>query len=61
VSWEIEAQPGGFTKLTVVHDELEGSPKTAERAAGGWMFIIGGLKTVLETRQASGSRSTGGE
>jgi hypothetical protein len=31
VTWEIEPQPGGVTKLTVVHDQLEASPKTAER------------------------------
>jgi uncharacterized protein YndB with AHSA1/START domain len=49
VTWEIEAQEGGVTKLTVVHDQLEGAPKTAESVAGGWMFILSGLKTLLET------------
>jgi uncharacterized protein YndB with AHSA1/START domain len=49
VSWEIEPQDGGITKLTVVHDRLEGAPKTAESVAGGWMFILSGLKTLLET------------
>ena len=29
VSWEIEPQEGGFAKLTVIHDRLEGAPKTA--------------------------------
>jgi uncharacterized protein YndB with AHSA1/START domain len=49
VTWEIQPQDGGFSKLTVVHDMLEDSPKTAEGVAGGWMFVLSGLKTLLET------------
>ena len=49
VAWEIEPQDGGLTKLTVVHDRLEGAPKTAESVSGGWMFVLSGLKTLLET------------
>jgi uncharacterized protein YndB with AHSA1/START domain len=49
VTWEIEPQEGGVTKLTVVHDQLEGAPKTAEGVAGGWMYVLSGLKTLLET------------
>ena len=49
VTWEIQAQEGGVTKLTVTHDQLEASPKTAEGVAGGWMYVLSGLKTLLET------------
>jgi len=49
VTWEIEPQEGGVTKLTVVHDRLEAAPKTAASVAGGWMFVLSGLKTLLET------------
>ena len=49
VTWELEAQDGGITKLTLVHDQLEDAPKTAESVAGGWMFVLSGLKTLLET------------
>jgi len=49
VSWEIEPQEGGVSKLTVVHDQLERAPKTAENVAGGWMYILSGMKTLLET------------
>jgi uncharacterized protein YndB with AHSA1/START domain len=50
VTWEIEPQDGGMSKLTLVHDQLEGAPKTAESVAGsGWMFVLSGLKTLLET------------
>jgi hypothetical protein len=49
VTWEIEGQDGGVTKLTVVHDQLEGAPKTALSVAGGWSYVLSGLKTLLET------------
>jgi uncharacterized protein YndB with AHSA1/START domain/DNA-binding transcriptional ArsR family regulator len=52
VTWEIEEQEGGVSKLTVTHDQLEGAPKTAQSVSGGWMFIISGLKTVLETGES---------
>lgn len=50
VSWLIKPGEDGVTLLTVVHDRLEDSPKTAARVAGtGWMRVLSGLKTVLET------------
>ena len=50
VTWEIEPQDGGVSKLTVVHDQLEGAPKTAASVSGaGWMMVLSGLKTLLET------------
>jgi uncharacterized protein YndB with AHSA1/START domain len=46
VTWEIEPQEGGTTLLTVVHDQLEGAPKTAAGVSGtGWMFVLSNLKT----------------
>jgi uncharacterized protein YndB with AHSA1/START domain len=49
-TWELEAQEDGTTLLTVVHDRLEGAPRTAENVAGvGWMFVLSNLKTFLET------------
>ena len=50
VTWLIEAQDGGHSLLTVVHDRLEDSPRTAANVSGaGWMFVLSGLKTLLET------------
>jgi uncharacterized protein YndB with AHSA1/START domain len=49
VTWEIEPQDAGVTKLVVVHDRLEDAPRTAENVAGGWMYVLSGLKTLLET------------
>ena len=50
VTWEIAPQDGGYSLLTVTHDQLEGAPKTAESVSGqGWMMVLSGLKTLLET------------
>jgi uncharacterized protein YndB with AHSA1/START domain len=50
VTWEIEPQDGGYSLLTVTHDRLEASPKTAASVGGvGWMMVLSGLKTLLET------------
>jgi uncharacterized protein YndB with AHSA1/START domain len=50
VTWEIEPGEGGISKLTVVHDQLDASPLTAQSVSGaGWMFVLSGLKTLLET------------
>jgi uncharacterized protein YndB with AHSA1/START domain len=50
VTWEIEQGDDGVSLLTVVHDRLEGAPKTAGSVSGpGWMRVLSGLKTVLET------------
>jgi DNA-binding transcriptional ArsR family regulator/uncharacterized protein YndB with AHSA1/START domain len=49
VRWEIEPGEAGVCKLTVIYDRLEGAPETALRVSGGWMFVLSGLKTLLET------------
>jgi uncharacterized protein YndB with AHSA1/START domain len=49
VTWELEPASDGVTKLTVVHDNLDASPLTAAQVAGGWSFVLSGLKTLVET------------
>jgi uncharacterized protein YndB with AHSA1/START domain len=52
VTWLIEEQDGGVCLLTVTHDQLDQSPKTANSVSGiGWLTVISGLKTVVETGQ----------
>jgi uncharacterized protein YndB with AHSA1/START domain len=52
VTWEIESSDGGTSLLTVTHGQLEASPKTAVSVSGaGWMLVLSGLKTLLETGQ----------
>ena len=49
VTWEIEPRDG-YCLLTLTHDQLEGSPKTAGSVSGtGWMFVLSGLKSFVET------------
>jgi uncharacterized protein YndB with AHSA1/START domain len=54
VAWEIEPQDGGFSLLTVVHDGLEDSPRSAASVGGamGWPYVLSGLKSLLETGEA---------
>jgi uncharacterized protein YndB with AHSA1/START domain len=47
VTWEIEPVGDDSCRLTVVHSDL---PKGANpELYGGWMMILSGLKTLLET------------
>jgi uncharacterized protein YndB with AHSA1/START domain len=63
VTYDIEEDDGGVTRLTVTH-ELDGAPVTAAQVAsvaklyeggGGWSWIISDLKTLLETGTPAGS------
>jgi uncharacterized protein YndB with AHSA1/START domain len=54
VTWEIEPAGENVTKLTVIHDELDAAPKTAANVAGGWSYVLSGLKTLLETGEPLG-------
>jgi uncharacterized protein YndB with AHSA1/START domain len=51
VTWEIEPQPGGQSRLTLTHDRLEQSPQTAA-SVKGWSYILSNLKTVVETGES---------
>jgi uncharacterized protein YndB with AHSA1/START domain len=62
VTWDIEEDDGGVTRLTVTH-ELEGAPRTEAQVTsiariheggGGWNLILSDLKTLLETGQPFG-------
>jgi uncharacterized protein YndB with AHSA1/START domain len=62
LTYLIEEDKGGVTKLTVIH-ELEGAPRLAavvggamedQGAGGGWSWVLSGLKTVLETGKSMG-------
>ena len=50
VTWELEPVGDG-TKVTLVHDQLEASPKTAAGVSQGWSAVLEGLKTFVETGQ----------
>ena len=63
VTYEIEEDDGGVTRVTVTH-ELEGAPVTAAQVVsaariheggGGWPLILSDLKTLLETGESFGA------
>ncbi|MCD2442803.1 SRPBCC family protein [Agromyces sp. SYSU K20354] len=50
VTWEIEPRGDGMCLVTLTHDRLEASPKTAADVSGpGWMYVLSSMKTLLET------------
>jgi uncharacterized protein YndB with AHSA1/START domain len=50
VTWEIEPRGEGLCLVTLTHDRLDGSPKTAADVQGaGWMYVLSSMKTLLET------------
>ena len=62
VTFDIDEDDGGFTRLTVTH-ELENAPITADQVAsvariheggGGWSWILSDLKTLLESGEKPG-------
>ena len=64
VTFDIEEDDFGYTKLTVTH-QLENAPQTAAQLAGldarlaegggGWSWVLSDLKTLLETGSAMGA------
>jgi len=50
ITWEIESAGEGVSKLTVVHEGLVAGTATLHQVVGGgMMFVLSGLKTLLET------------
>jgi hypothetical protein len=49
VEWTIEKAGDGLTRVRLVHGDLDQSPLTWENVKDGWVWILDGLKTLLET------------
>ena len=52
VSFDIEPQGKGLTRLTVTHEDLERDPEMLAGISGGWPKVLSNLKTLLETGHA---------
>ena len=50
-TWSIEAR-GDATLLVLTHDDFDGETSTYRSVAHGWVPILSGLKTLLETGKA---------
>ena len=48
VTWELE-ETDGVTKLTAIHDDFPAGSKVYANVAGGWSYVLSGLKTLVET------------
>ena len=51
LTFEIDEGGPGVSRLSVIHEDLEGRSATLEQVTGGWPLILAGLKTLLETGQ----------
>ena len=49
VEWTVEQVGDGLTRVRLVHGDLAASPRTWASVKDGWVWILDGLKTVLET------------
>ena len=56
ILFEIDDAGPGVSKLTVIHEDLEGRDATRDEVVGGWPFIAAGLKTLLETGEPLGAK-----
>jgi uncharacterized protein YndB with AHSA1/START domain/DNA-binding transcriptional ArsR family regulator len=48
VTWEIQPR-GGSSLLTLLHDDFDSETETFKGVAHGWIPVLSGLKTLLET------------
>jgi uncharacterized protein YndB with AHSA1/START domain len=49
VEWHVEPAGEGLTRVRLVHGDLALSPKTWASVERGWVWILDGMKTLLET------------
>jgi uncharacterized protein YndB with AHSA1/START domain/DNA-binding transcriptional ArsR family regulator len=49
LTWELTEMGPAVTSLKVIHDGFDTETATYQQVAGGWPFIVSGLKTLVET------------
>jgi len=52
VEWIVEPMGDGLTRLRLEHGDLAGSPLTWANVKDGWVYVLDGLKTVVETGES---------
>jgi uncharacterized protein YndB with AHSA1/START domain len=52
VEWTVEQVGDRLTRVRLVHGDLAGSPLTWAHVKDGWVWILDGMKTLLETGRA---------
>ena len=48
VTYEL-SEKDGLTRVTIVHDDFPQGSKVYDNVAGGWPYVLSGLKTLVET------------
>ena len=54
VEWLLTEGGDGVTRVTTIHGDLGRSPLTSANVEDGWHWVLGSLKSLLETGQALG-------
>lgn len=49
VEWQLAIAGDGLTRVTTIHRDLGHSPATSESVGTGWPWVLGSLKSLLET------------
>jgi uncharacterized protein YndB with AHSA1/START domain len=49
VEWELDDHGDGVTRVTTIHRDLGASPRTSEGVGTGWYWVLGSLKSLVET------------
>lgn len=49
VEWELAPAGDGLTRVTTIHRDLGMSPATSESVGSGWPWVLGSLKSFVET------------
>jgi uncharacterized protein YndB with AHSA1/START domain len=52
VEWIVESVGDGLTRLRLEHGDLACSPLTWANVKDGWVYVLDGLKTVIETGES---------
>ena len=52
VEWIVEPMGDGLTRLRLEHGDLALSPLTWANVKDGWVYVLDGLKTVIETGES---------
>jgi uncharacterized protein YndB with AHSA1/START domain len=52
VEWLLAENAAGVTRVTTIHRDLGRSPLTSASVADGWHWVLGSLKSLLETGAA---------
>lgn len=52
VEWIVEPVGDGLTRLRLEHGDLARSPLTWANVKDGWVYVLDGLKTVIETGES---------